>query len=284
MAEKKGLLTGNALKWIAIVTMLIDHVGATLVLQMFYANPTNDMLAIYYLVRSVGRVAFPIFCFLLVEGFCHTRSRGKYLLRLGLFALLAEIPFDLAFNWPEYSDLNVFGILEFTSQNVFFTLFFGLCALWLWDVMAKRLPRWAEYAAAVVAALPACFAANLLCTDYDVSGVALIVALGIGRGLPYRRAEPGAPSVPVSHGLSRHFGSLLFQRQLDRDLCHHRSVADPALQRQAGPERQVVLLHLLPRASAHFGRFGAGAVLRHHRTIVPAALAKLCGEALISQS
>ncbi len=156
MAEKKGLLTGNALKWIAIVTMLIDHVGATLVLQMFYANPTNDMLAIYYLVRSVGRVAFPIFCFLLVEGFCHTRSRGKYLLRLGLFALLAEIPFDLAFNWPEYSDLNVFGILEFTSQNVFFTLFFGLCAL-----------------------------------DYDVSGVALIVALGIGRGLPYR-TETGA--------------------------------------------------------------------------------------------
>ena len=191
MAEKKGLLTGNALKWIAIVTMLIDHVGATLVLQMFYANPTNDMLAIYYLVRSVGRAAFPIFCFLLVEGFCHTRSRGKYLLRLGLFALLAEIPFDLAFNWPEYSDLNVFGILEFTSQNVFFTLFFGLCALWLWDVMAKRLPRWAEYPAAVVAALPACFAANLLCTDYDVSGVALIVALGIGRGLPYR-TETGA--------------------------------------------------------------------------------------------
>ena len=191
MAEKKGLLTGNALKWIAIVTMLIDHVGATLVLQMFYANPTNDMLAIYYLVRSVGRAAFPIFCFLLVEGFCHTRSRGKYLLRLGLFALLAEIPFDLAFNWPEYSDLNVFCILEFTSQNVFFTLFFGLCALWLWDVMAKRLPRWAEYPAAVVAALPACFAANLLCTDYDVSGVALIVALGIGRGLPYRM-ETGA--------------------------------------------------------------------------------------------
>lgn len=188
--ERKGL-TGNALKWIAIVTMLIDHVGATLVLQMYYANSTNDMLMTYYLVRSVGRIAFPIFCFLLAEGFCHTRSRGKYLLRLGIFALIAEIPFDLAFNWPERSPYSLGGILEFTSQNVFFTLFLGLCALWLWDALARRLPRWAEYPAAVVAALPACFAANLLCTDYDVSGVALIVALGIGRGLPCR-TESGA--------------------------------------------------------------------------------------------
>ncbi|MBR1845659.1 MAG: conjugal transfer protein TraX [Oscillospiraceae bacterium] len=209
MTEKKGLLTGNALKWIAIVTMLIDHVGATLVLQLFYADPTNDMLMVYYLVRSIGRIAFPIFCFLLVEGFCHTRSRGKYLLRLGLFALIAEIPFDLAFNWPEYNDFNVFGVLEFTSQNVFFTLFFGLCGLWLWDVLAKHLPKWAEYPAVLVATLPAWVAANLFCTDYDVSGIALIMALGIGRGLPVR-IEPSEDG-PAALLREPSFARRLFQ-------------------------------------------------------------------------
>lgn len=188
--ERTGRLTGNALKWIAIVTMFIDHVGATVMLQMYYANPTHDMLMTYYAFRVIGRIAFPIFCFLLAEGFCHTRSRGKYLLRLGLFALIAEIPFDLAFNWPEYQQPNLLDIMEFSSQNVFFTLFLGLCALWLWDVLAKHLPKWAEYPAALVAAVPSVFAANLLCTDYDVSGVALIMALGIGRGLPVR-IEPG---------------------------------------------------------------------------------------------
>ena len=99
---KKGL-NSFQLKCIAIVTMLIDHIGAIIF-------PTQMGF------RIIGRFSFPIFCFLLVEGFHHTKDVKKYMIRLGIFALISEIPYDLAFR-------NVF--LEFERQNVFFTLLLG---------------------------------------------------------------------------------------------------------------------------------------------------------------
>ena len=117
---KKRGLSGAVLKWIALVTMLIDHIGLTVVYQaLIYDRDLwlNDtMMTLYAVLRSVGRLAFPLFCFLLAEGFRHTSSRGKYLLRLAVFALLSEIPFDLAVNSR---------VIEFSSQNVFFTLLLG---------------------------------------------------------------------------------------------------------------------------------------------------------------
>ncbi|MBF1029587.1 MAG: hypothetical protein HXK91_05165, partial [Lachnospiraceae bacterium] len=78
----------------------------------------------YSLLRIIGRSAFPIFCFLLVEGLLHTSSRGKYLLRLLLFSFLSEIPFNLA----------LFGGLRNANhQNVFFTLTIGLAVIWGMD-------------------------------------------------------------------------------------------------------------------------------------------------------
>ena len=114
---QKGL-SGSTLKLIAIITMLIDHIGAAVIARLLIAGQGSEMLyKIYYAMRAVGRVAFPIFCFLLVEGFFYTGSRKKYALRLFGFALLSEIPFDLAFSGK---------ILEFGYQNVFFTLLIGL--------------------------------------------------------------------------------------------------------------------------------------------------------------
>lgn len=95
---QKGL-SGSTLKLIAIITMLIDHIGAAVIARLLIAGQGSEMLyKIYYAMRAVGRVAFPIFCFLLVEGFFYTGSRKKYALRLFGFALLSEIPFDLAFS------------------------------------------------------------------------------------------------------------------------------------------------------------------------------------------
>ena len=81
-----GELTGTQLKVIALVTMIIDHIGVVLL------EPNS---VVYWVARSIGRLAFPIYCFLLVEGFIHTRNVKKYLGRLLLFAVISEIPFDI---------------------------------------------------------------------------------------------------------------------------------------------------------------------------------------------
>lgn len=107
--EYHGFLSGFTLKCIAMVTMLIDHIGYVL-------------FPGYVIFRIIGRLAFPIYCFLLVEGAVHTSNWKKYLGRLFLFALISEIPFNLAIG----------GKLWYpASQNVFFTLFLGLLAILL---------------------------------------------------------------------------------------------------------------------------------------------------------
>ena len=119
-------ITGSTLKIIAMITMLIDHIGATIVLQLVQRNSDNfdafgnvritGMVILYYVLRGIGRLAFPIF--LLLEGFQYTHNRFLYIGRLLLFAIISEIPFDLAVNLSTNSILKG-HVLEFTSQNVF---------------------------------------------------------------------------------------------------------------------------------------------------------------------
>ena len=86
MTEKQsGFLDSFTLKMIAIISMLADHIG--------YIFFPQDMV-----FRAVGRIAFPIFCFLIIEGFHHTRNHTNYLIRLCIFAIISEIPFDLLRN------------------------------------------------------------------------------------------------------------------------------------------------------------------------------------------
>lgn len=143
MKDKKGI-TGSTLKIIAIVTMFIDHVGAAIIehyMNLLYLNDADycrdlitskvpglwaewmgDISAVQnidMIFRAIGRIAFPIFCFLLVEGFLHTRNVKKYLIRLLIFAFISDIPFDLAF----------FAEIGLGHQNVFFTLLLGILAL-----------------------------------------------------------------------------------------------------------------------------------------------------------
>lgn len=131
-------ITGSTLKIIAMITMLIDHIGATIVLQLVQRNSDNfdafgnvrmtGMVILYYVLRGIGRLAFPIFIFLLLEGFQHTHNRFLYIGRLLLFAIISEIPFDLAVNLSTNSILKG-HVLEFASQNVFFTLAIGMIVL-----------------------------------------------------------------------------------------------------------------------------------------------------------
>ena len=127
--ERKGF-SGSELKMIAIATMLIDHIAATVIIRVLKFGGYNDSLyQLYRVMRNIGRIAFPIFCFLLVEGFMHTRDREKYALRLGCFAAISEIPFDLAFNGK---------ILEVGYQNVFFTLLLGLLTMMAYDSVMNQ--------------------------------------------------------------------------------------------------------------------------------------------------
>lgn len=130
--SKKGL-TGNNLKVVAIITMLIDHIGAASVenylIELIHAigyEQANiehpNLFALDSLLRSIGRLSFPLFCFLIIEGFIYTRSKVKYLRNLFVFALLSEVPYDLAF----YNTFIYTG-----DQNVYFTLFIGLLVITL---------------------------------------------------------------------------------------------------------------------------------------------------------
>ena len=121
--------SGTALKTIACITMLVDHIGASCI-EAGILTPgldagtlSQDALSAYPLyrldmvLRFTGRLAFPLFCFLLVEGFVHTHNVKGYLGRLVLFGLLSEVPFDLAFfRTPFYPG----------SQNVYWTLALGV--------------------------------------------------------------------------------------------------------------------------------------------------------------
>ena len=145
MKEKLGL-SSFTLKVIAIISMCIDHVGAVLFPQ-------------YIIFRIIGRLAFPLFAFLLVEGFMHTANVKKYALRLGAFALISEIPFDLAFNHK---------LVDFSHQNIFFTLFLAL----LFMIVATK-----KYRASIriLLWLLILFAAFFGGVDYSFAGVLIIV-------------------------------------------------------------------------------------------------------------
>ncbi len=133
------------LKCIAIVSMALDHTGAVL-------YPSQIWL------RCLGRIAFPIFCFLIVEGFFHTHDVRRYMGRLGVFALISEIPYDLAFR----------GVpLEYAHQNVFFTLLIGIG-------MVVLLERNRERPVKAVILLLAMWLAVLIRSDYNFRGVLLI--------------------------------------------------------------------------------------------------------------
>ncbi len=152
MAETQGRgINGFTLKWIAMASMLIDHMGAILFPQ-------------YIQLRIVGRLAFPIYCFLLAEGAVHTSNIRKYELRLLLFACLSEAPFDMAF-W---------GGLTLEHQNVFFTLFLGAVVI---EQFKAHEERWFG----IGAFLLACPLAEYMNTDYGAKGVLFILCFYLFR-------------------------------------------------------------------------------------------------------
>ena len=117
MTEKRAGLSAMTLKYIAMATMLVDHMGYVLFPWILW-------------LRCVGRIAFPIFAFQIAEGCIRTHDRRRYALRLLLFAVLTEVPFDLVFSGRP---------LDPSYQNVLWTLLAGALVCWAAD-WAQRTP------------------------------------------------------------------------------------------------------------------------------------------------
>ena len=156
-------ISGSWLKVIAMLSMLIDHIA-------YYYGCDNPYL--YELMRTVGRIAFPTFAFLLAEGFVHTRNRQQYLISLFAFALLSEIPWML---------LNHDG-----SHNVIFTLLAGILGL---HVIENSKSHWITAICVTLIGLATIFSD----TDYSWRGFGLVLIFYMFRGRPELQTLFGIP-------------------------------------------------------------------------------------------
>lgn len=176
-------LDGSALKLIAVFSMLIDHsavalietgvlhsLDETVLFSLLNTEFGRRWYTIDLVFRMIGRIAFPLFCFLLTEGFLHTHDRKKYGAGLLLFALLSEVPFDLLVTGRLYDP---------GYQNVYWTLAAGLAVLWGMDRTQGSLSL-----QLLILALGA-GAAELLRTDYGGIGVLLIALFYLLRKKPF---------------------------------------------------------------------------------------------------
>lgn len=169
--QQKFSISSSFLKNIAYLSMFIDHFFAVVFFayiewRVMQGFPADMESRVYHIGRNVGRIAFVLFAFMAAEGFRYTHSRKKYLLRLGVFALLSEIPFDLAFYGKVY---------DTGGQNVYFTLFLGVAALCLWEMAKGHMLLQA------LSVVLCCMAAAVLRTDYMFMGVLLILVLYLCR-------------------------------------------------------------------------------------------------------
>jgi len=138
-------MTAFTLKIVASVCMLIGHTGVV------FATP------LYF--RMIGRIAFPIYAYLIAQGCVYTKDRNKYFLRLFVFALISQAPFSIAF---------FHGYQQYT--NIFFTLSIGVGCVILYEKVKEKTNIWA----AVLPALPMLAIAEFFNTDYGMKGVLLI--------------------------------------------------------------------------------------------------------------
>ncbi|MGN0252199.1 MAG: TraX family protein [Oliverpabstia sp.] len=190
-AKNFRCLPGSTLKLIAAVCMLIDHTAFCIIYYdillpqapIVEGSPVYKWYVLYKVMRTIGRLAFPIYCFLLIEGFVYTSNRRKYALRLFLFALISEFPFDLAlFQTP----------VTWEYQNVYFTLLIGFVTVWGMEAVRER--KYYLYLQVGIV-LAGCLVAYVLHTDYDYKGIILIMLLYYFRFQPSVRTLAGCISL-----------------------------------------------------------------------------------------
>lgn len=153
-------LSSAALHIIAMTLMLIDHLWATLL-------PAQEWLT------CLGRVAFPIFAFMAVEGYFHTRNFKKYALRMLLFAVASEIPFDLMYGGTWFYPVH---------QNVIWTLLLGLLGIRLMEAVRKKQKLWLYILVCVLTVIAGLAVGTLGMVDYYGAGILTVFVFYFFRG------------------------------------------------------------------------------------------------------
>lgn len=166
------ILSGSMLKLLAIISMTIDH-SAVILYPVIDAMRVpisigGRAITLYWVMRKLGRLAFPIFCFLISEGYAHTGNKVRYGLRLLIFALVSELPFNL---------LHGNRWLDASGQNVFFTLFLGLILIHAYEAEVHQLLKFLAMAAV-------CTIAVVLKADYGLYGALLVLLIHLFRNAP----------------------------------------------------------------------------------------------------
>ena len=169
--ERKGMAQ-EQLKLIACITMLADHIGAVFIPGSF--------------LRIIGRISFPIYCYLLTEGVCHTGNRSRYGRRLLLGLILSEIPFDLLF----------YGKWYWGKQSVMLTLFVG----YLFCVMASHIPSIAHR---MLLLIPFAYVGEQLHVDYGGWGIVMIGMFFLTKDLPRSRFQQTLWLMAISWMISK---------------------------------------------------------------------------------
>ena len=161
--EKLRILDGTSLKLIAMISMVFDHVG-----DMFFPG------ALW--MRMIGRLAMPLFSFCIAEGYAHTRNKQRYLLRMGIFALVSEIPFDLAFE----------GRVGLGHQNIMLTFFLSILALMLFDRIRGEGKEHAAFKTllGILCVCAVAVLALLLKADYTLFAVVAVFLFYVLRNRP----------------------------------------------------------------------------------------------------
>lgn len=159
-ASKRFDISTAVLHILAMSFMFMDHLWATLL-------PAQDWLT------CVGRIAFPIFAFMAVEGYFHTRNFKKYALRLLLFAVISEVPFDLMYGGTWFYPVH---------QNVIWTLLMGLLGIHLMETVRKKQKIWLYVLVSVLVVMLGAVLGTLCMVDYYGTGVLMIFVFYFFRG------------------------------------------------------------------------------------------------------
>ena len=183
--KKFQILNGAKLKYIAFLSMLIDHVNNGVVTPLL--DGKGILLYISNIFSILGRIAFPIFIFFIVEGFFKTRNRKKYLFNLVLFGIISEVPFDLFTSKVFYNP---------NWNNMMFTLGLCLVTIWIIDELKERISnKFLWYGISIVIVMAFGLLAMQLSLDYDYHAIILAYVFYIFYDRPVLGAVIGYVSI-----------------------------------------------------------------------------------------